>query len=202
MKGLHNCLFLDRDGTINVEKHFIQDPDDLELIPGSAETIRNARELGMKVIVISNQSGVARGIMTEDDVHRVNRRLIELLDVEDAPVDAIYFCPHYSSDDTECLCRKPNTGLFEKARQEHGINLRQSIMVGDRLSDIEAGNRIGAATVLVLTGYGKTLQNNWDEKPEGIDIVAPSLYDSMTFIKEKVNEWKKSGKDVVEKSEN
>ncbi len=191
MTGLHSCLFLDRDGTINVEKNFIKDPVDLELIPGAATVIREARRMNLKTIVISNQSGVARGIMTEDDVENVNARLLGMLNDEGAVIDAIYYCPHYPSNDNECSCRKPNTGMFEKAVREHNINLNQSIMVGDRMSDIEAGNRIGAATVLVMTGYGSTLLANRDKKPEGVDIVVSSLYDSMSFIEQKCKEWKK-----------
>ncbi len=191
MTGLHSCLFLDRDGTINVEKNFIKDPVDLELIPGAATVIREARRMNLKTIVVSNQSGVARGIMTEDDVENVNARLLGMLNDEGAVIDAIYYCPHYPSNDNECSCRKPNTGMFEKAVREHNINLNQSIMVGDRMSDIEAGNRIGAATVLVMTGYGSTLLANRDKKPEGVDIVVSSLYDSMSFIEQKCKEWKK-----------
>jgi len=202
MKGKNNCLFLDRDGTINVEKHFIKDPDDLELIPGAAQSIREAKEIGLKVIVVSNQSGVARGIMTEEDVNRVNDKLLDLLEAEHAAVDAIYYCPHYSDDDSGCLCRKPNTGMFERAKNEHDIDLGNSVMAGDRLSDIEAGKRIGAATMLVLTGYGSTVQNQWNVKPDIIDIVVPTLYDGMSFIKSKVNEWKKTGKEVIETREN
>ncbi len=191
MTGLHSCLFLDRDGTINVEKNFIKDPVDLELIPGAATVIREARRMNLKTIIVSNQSGVARGIMTEDDVENVNARLLGMLNDEGAVIDAIYYCPHYPSNDNECSCRKPNTGMFEKAVREHNINLNQSIMVGDRMSDIEAGNRIGAATVLVMTGYGSTLLANRDKKPEGVDIVVSSLYDSMSFIEQKCKEWKK-----------
>jgi D-glycero-D-manno-heptose 1,7-bisphosphate phosphatase len=190
MQGLNCCLFLDRDGTINIEKDFIKDPNDLQLIPGAAEAIREARELGLKVIVISNQSGIARKILTEIDVHKVNMRLIELLSEAGASVDAIYYCPHNTVGETECSCRKPNTGLFEKARNEHNINFNCCIMVGDKLSDIEAGKRIGAKTVLVLTGYGSTLKGNWRKKPDTIDFVAADLYDSMNYIRKLVRTWK------------
>ncbi len=194
MQGFNYCLFLDRDGTINFEKHFIKDPDELQLIPGAAQAIREARELGFKIIVVSNQSGVARGIMTEEDVKRVNNRLVELLSEEGAVVDAVYYCPHDASEGNGCSCRKPNAGMFEKAKQEYDIDFNRSIMVGDRLTDIESGNRIGAATVLVLTGYGARLQESWTEKPGSIDIVAPTLYESMPFMRAKVDEWKTNKK--------
>ncbi len=195
MQCLNPCLFLDRDGTINIEKNFIKDPEDVELIPGAALAIRDANELGLKVIVVSNQSGIARGILTEDNVKKVNKRLIELLSDEGALVDDIYYCPHEAVSENGCSCRKPNSGMFERARTEHGIDFRCSIMVGDRMSDIEAGKRIGAKTVLVLTGYGADLQNSWDKKPKDIDIVVPTLYDSMKYIREVVNKWKQIRKD-------
>jgi D-glycero-D-manno-heptose 1,7-bisphosphate phosphatase len=194
MRELNPCLFLDRDGTINVEKDFIGDPDDLELIPGSATAIREARNLGLKVIVVSNQSGIARGLMTEVDVKNVNGRLMELLQREGAAVDAIYYCPHYSSEDDGCTCRKPNTGMFERAKIEHNVDFKRSIMVGDRLTDIEAGKRIGAATVLVLTGYGKIVNEEFSGIPDHIDTVVPTLYDGMTFIRNKFSEWKSTDK--------
>jgi D-glycero-D-manno-heptose 1,7-bisphosphate phosphatase len=190
MRELNPCLFLDRDGTINVEKDFIGNPHELELIPGSATAIREARTLGLKVIIVSNQSGIARGLMTEDDVKNVNSRLVELLQREGAAVDAIYYCPHYSSEDDGCTCRKPSTGMFERAKTEHNVDFKRSIMVGDRITDIEAGNRIGAATMLVLTGYGKIVNEGYDGKPDHIDTVVPTLYDGMTFIRNKFNEWK------------
>ncbi len=190
MQGLNSCLFLDRDGTINIEKNFLKDPDDVELIPGAARTIREARKLDLKVIVVSNQSGIARGILTEENVKKVNERLVELLSEEGASVDAIYYCPHDANTENGCTCRKPNSGMFEIAKTEHGIDFNCSIMIGDRMSDIEAGKRIGAKTVLVLTGYGAELQKSWDKKPDDIDIVVPTLYDSMTYIREVVGEWK------------
>lgn len=194
MQDLNYCLFLDRDGTINYEKNFIKDPDELELLPGAAQAIREARNLGFKVIIVSNQSGVARGIMTEEDVDRVNDRLVQLLSDEGATVDAVYYCPHGPSEENGCSCRKPNSGLFERAMREFGIDFNKSIMIGDRLSDIEAGNRIGAATVLVLTGYGAQVKESWTEKPNNIDVVAPTLFDSLSFIRAKINEWKTNKK--------
>jgi histidinol-phosphate phosphatase family protein len=189
MQGSNYCLFLDRDGTINHERHFIKDPNELHLIPGAAETIRETRALGAKVIVVSNQSGVGRGILTEEDVRRVNERLLALLQQAGTTIDAIYYCPHYSENGDVCTCRKPNPGMFEQARDEHDVDLSRSIMVGDRLSDMQAGRRIGAATVLVLTGYGKTLKESWETQPDVIDIVVSSIYESMPFIQNKISEW-------------
>lgn len=195
MQSKNFCLFLDRDGTINVEKNFIKDPDDLQLIPGAARAIREARDLGLKVIVISNQSGIARGILTEDSVKGVNKRLIELLSEEGATVDAIYFCPHDADAEHGCTCRKPNSGMFDQAKAEHNVDFNRSIMIGDRLSDIEAGKRIGAKTVLVLTGYGAALRQNLEKIPDDIDCVVPTLYDSLLYIREVVDKWKRKRKE-------
>jgi D-glycero-D-manno-heptose 1,7-bisphosphate phosphatase len=188
-------LFIDRDGTVNVENHFIKDPEELQLIPGSADAIREARSLGFKVIVVSNQSGIARGFMTDGDVQRVNDRLVSLLEAEDAAVDDIYYCPHYPENGTSCACRKPEPGMFLQARDKHDIDFKRSFMIGDRLSDMEAGRRIGATTILVLTGYGETLKGSWEKRPDVIDHIARSLDDSMPFIKQVISEWKSRGTD-------
>lgn len=195
MKGLKYCLFLDRDGTINEEKHYLKDPDELELIPGAAQAIREANHLGLKVVIVSNQSGIARGILTSEDVNRVNHRLVELLREEGAAVDEIYYCPHDATETNGCTCRKPNSGMFLQAQKEHNIDLKRSIMVGDRLSDMEAGKRLGMMTMLVLTGYGTITRQTWGKKPETIDIVVTSLYDSVSFIQKKVAEWKTNKKE-------
>lgn len=192
MRGSNLGLFLDRDGTINVEKHFIKDPDDLQLIPRAAEAIRKARELGLKVIVVSNQSGVSRGYITEHDVQAVNNRLIELLGLEGATIDGIYYCPHSSEESNGCECRKPNIGMFLRAHKDHDIDLSRSFMVGDRMSDMEAGRNIGATTIFVLTGYGSTLRDHWNARPKVIDMIVPSLYDSIPFIENRIAEWKVS----------
>lgn len=154
------ALFLDRDGTINVEAEYLSDPDRVELIPGSAEAIREANEAGIRVIVITNQSGVARGLHSEADVLAVHRRLEELLAAHRARLDALYYCPHHPDVGSPpyrkvCNCRKPKTGMLEQAAKSHGIDLASSFVVGDKCSDIEAGRNARCGTVLVLTGYGR-----------------------------------------------
>ncbi len=190
------CLFLDRDGTVNEEKYFISNPDELELIPGSAESIARAHTLGMKVIIVSNQSGVARGFLTERDVDLVNKRLLDLLAAENTYIDGIYYCPHHPENGGICSCRKPDSGMFRQAEREHNVDLTRSIMVGDRMSDIEAGKRIGASTVLVLTGYGSTLYGQWDAIPEAVDHVAANLHECIPFIEDRVKMWHSTLKGV------
>jgi len=151
-KSLKPAVFLDRDGTINEDKGYIGDADDIVLIAGAAEAIKKLNERGIPVIVITNQSGLARGFYTEADLERVNKRLERLLKAEGAEIDGLYYCPHHPDDN--CECRKPETKLLTEAALEHDIELPQSVMVGDKTSDMELGQRTAMTDVLVLTGYG------------------------------------------------
>ena len=146
-------LFLDRDGTIIVDKGFPRDPDEVELIPGSAAAIRGLRALGLKAVVISNQSGIGRGFLTHEDVARVNARLGELLEAEGAALDGLYYCPHAPGDG--CACRKPQRTLLDRAATAFGADLSLSFFVGDKKDDVDAGRNVGATTFLVRTGYGE-----------------------------------------------
>jgi D-glycero-D-manno-heptose 1,7-bisphosphate phosphatase len=152
------AVFLDRDGTINVEKDYLYRPEEFEFIPGAAEAIRRLNQAGFLVVVITNQSGVARGYYTEQDVHHLHRHIGQLLSLSGAWVDAWYYCPHHPSGKTpynlDCGCRKPRTGMLEQAARDLGIDLSRSWMVGDKQVDVEAGIAAGCRPVLVLTGYG------------------------------------------------
>jgi D-glycero-D-manno-heptose 1,7-bisphosphate phosphatase len=175
--------FLDRDGTIIEEKDFIKTPDQIEFIPGSVEAIRILKDLGYSIIVISNQSGVGRGILTEQMVRRVNESFLVRLREEDAPADGLYFCPH--SPEEDCDCRKPGTGMVKKAVMEHKLSLKGAVMIGDKLVDVELGKNIRAITILVLTGYGKKELDKLVEmvpsrKP---DFVAENLLDAARWLK-------------------
>jgi len=152
-------LFLDRDGTINVERGYSSDPDSIELIPGSAEAIRKANEAGLKVFIVTNQSGVARGFYREEDVVAMNKRLLDVLREAGARIDAVYYCPHHPDTGTPpyrivCSCRKPKTGMLQQAGNEYGIDLASSFVVGDKCTDVQTGRNAGCKSVLVLTGYG------------------------------------------------
>ncbi|MGB8656408.1 MAG: HAD family hydrolase [Candidatus Zixiibacteriota bacterium] len=175
--------FLDRDGTIIEEKDFIKTPDQIEFIPGSVDAVKILRDLGYKIIVISNQSGVGRGILTEQMVRRVNESFLVRLREEDAPADGLYFCPHNPEDG--CDCRKPTTGMIKKAVLEHKLNLRDAVVIGDKLTDVELGKNIGAKTILVLTGYGKKeLDKLVDMVPSRKpDFVAANLLDAARWLK-------------------
>lgn len=148
------AVFLDRDGVLSVEKSYVCTLDDLEIFPYVRECVRKIKEKGYYVIVVTNQSGVARGLFSEEVLQEMNSYLIE-----ETGVDAVYYCPHYPNGKLEkyrkeCNCRKPKTGMVEKACQEFQIDVKKSYMVGDRASDILLGQNAGLTTVLVESGYG------------------------------------------------
>ncbi|MFQ5428332.1 MAG: D-glycero-alpha-D-manno-heptose-1,7-bisphosphate 7-phosphatase [Thermodesulfobacteriota bacterium] len=151
-KTLHPAVFLDRDGTINEDRGYIGVPEDVSLIAGATEAIKELNKQGIPVIIITNQSGIGRGYYGEDELKAVNKRLEELLRAEGAHIDGIYHCPHHPDDG--CECRKPGTKLLEEAALAHDIDLAQSVIVGDKVSDLELGYRAAMQKVLVLTGYG------------------------------------------------
>jgi len=152
-EGLRAAAFLDRDGTLVAERGYLSDPSEIELLPGAAEAVRNLRAAGLAVVVISNQSGVGRGLFTLARVHEAMAALRHALRAHGAELDAIYFCPHRPEEG--CPCRKPGTGLVERAAEDLQLSLRRSVFVGDKLLDIETGHRAGMRSVLVRTGYGR-----------------------------------------------
>jgi len=146
------AVFLDRDGTLVVERGYLSDPRELALMPGAARAVRHLAAAGYAVVVISNQSGVGRGAFTLGAAHATMAALRRALRAHGAELDAIYFCPH--RPDAGCACRKPGTALLERAADDLQLALRASVMVGDKALDVEAGRRAGARGVLVRTGYG------------------------------------------------
>lgn len=151
--GARRALFVDRDGTLNPDLHYLKDADRLELFRGVGPALRLVRERGWLVVCVTNQSGVERGFYTEEDVARIHARVNELLAPEGARVDAFYHCPHAPA--TGCRCRKPGTELFERAAADRSIDLASSAIVGDRVLDAEAGRRLGMLTARVRTpGHG------------------------------------------------
>ncbi len=181
------AIFIDRDGTINIDKDYITDPDQLEFIEGSPEAIALANKLGLKVIVISNQSGVARGFMTIEQVENVNAHLVEMLRERGVVADAIYYCPHYPANGDICTCRKPDIGMLIRAKEKFDIDLVSSFVVGDKWSDVKCGENAGAFTSLVLTGYGETDYRRCIDDRIKIDYLGKNLYDSViNFVKKKI----------------
>lgn len=158
-RGLYRAVFLDRDGTINEERSYLCRPEQLKIIAGSGPAIRSLNERGFKVIVVTNQAGIAFGYYGENDLQLIHECLKRELSLYQATLDGIYYCPHHPRGTIpeyrgECSCRKPKIGLFLKACKELNIDLAASYVVGDKLSDIGAGKRLGCSTVLVQTGFG------------------------------------------------
>ncbi len=188
MSGRRTAVFLDRDGTINEEVNFVRRPEELVLIPGAAEAVRALNESGFLTIVISNQSGVARGYLTEDDLAVIHGKLKEDLGRAGAHVDRISYCPHHPTEgqppyNIACRCRKPSPGMLEDAAHELDIDLTHSFVVGDRLGDIAVAKNVGATGILVLTGYGRQaladLTNGGEPQP---DCIAEDISAAVEFI--------------------
>ncbi len=155
---MKRAVFIDRDGTINREKKYLYLVDEFEFIPGAPEAIRLLNEAGFLVVVVTNQSGVARGYYTEEDVHLLHRHIASQLEMSGARVDCWQICPHHPSGRGSyalpCRCRKPLPGMLLEAARRFDVDLASSIMIGDKLVDMEAGRLAGCRTILVRTGYG------------------------------------------------
>ena len=170
---LRRAVFVDRDGTLNPDLHYLKDADRLELFRGVGASLRQVREHGELVVCVTNQSGIERGLYTEEDVGRIHARLNELLGRSGARVDAFYYCPH--APERGCACRKPGTLLFERARDDLHLDLGSCTLVGDRLVDVEAGRRLGLLTAVVRTPGHEALV---DRELAEAGVVAPITADS------------------------
>jgi D-glycero-D-manno-heptose 1,7-bisphosphate phosphatase len=157
------AIFLDRDGTITVDTGYPSDPDEVELLPGAANALRTLRNRGWALVLVSNQSGVGRGLIAPDQARAVHERLVLELGACGVELDGAYYCPHVPED--ACECRKPRPGLLQRAAAELGLDLADSMMVGDRQSDVEAGREAGCATVLLGSGEGDPDRRvtDWEE---------------------------------------
>jgi len=178
---LRPAVFLDRDGTIGEELGYVNHIDRFQIFPYAAEAIRQLNQAEIPVIVVTNQSGIARNIFPESLVHEVHKKMVAELASGGAWIDAIYFCPHKTED--ACECRKPNPGLLLKAGSEHALDLPASWVVGDRYADLEMGHAAGARGILVMTGYGRgeheLHSSTWPRQP---DALAENLRDAVRHI--------------------
>jgi D-glycero-D-manno-heptose 1,7-bisphosphate phosphatase len=161
---MKRAVFLDRDGTINIEKDYLYQASDFEFIPGAPEAIRLLNQAGIMVVVVTNQSGVARGYYTEEDVLNLHSHIAKELEHSGAHVDAWLYCPHHPSGRGSyalpCNCRKPLPGMLQEAAARYDIDLENSTMIGDKRADIEAGQAAGGRTILVRTGYGSAEESH------------------------------------------
>jgi D-glycero-D-manno-heptose 1,7-bisphosphate phosphatase len=144
---MNKVVVLDRDGTIVVDRHYLADPDDLEFESGAEAGLRKMSELGFRLVVITNQSGIARGLLSLSRLEEIHERLKQMLHSIGVRLEAIYFCPHAPGDG--CECRKPNLGLMRQASAELGFDMSESIVIGDKESDVEFGRRAGALAMQI-----------------------------------------------------
>jgi len=180
------AVFLDRDGTIVREVEYMRSLKQLRLLPRAAQAIRRLNEAGLAVVALTNQSGIARGLLSEEDLGRIHAELRRRLARSGARLDAIYYCPHHpdgvrAAYRRRCRCRKPAPGMLRRAAKELGIDLGKSFAVGDSERDLEAGRRVGSRTVLVRTGYGRETESAWGAKPHA-DHIADDIGDAVTWI--------------------
>ncbi|RME54273.1 D-glycero-beta-D-manno-heptose 1,7-bisphosphate 7-phosphatase [Candidatus Woesearchaeota archaeon] len=173
------AIFLDRDGVINKEVQFVARPEEFHLLPNTIEALKLLNKTDYKLIIITNQSGMGYGYYTEENYNAVTDKMLKLFAEEGIRIDDIFYCPHRYEE--ECNCRKPNTGMLKKAKAKYDIDFSQSWLIGDKTSDIKAGENIGAKTILVLTGAGGK-DSRYDIKP---DYVAADLLEAAYFILEK-----------------
>jgi D-glycero-D-manno-heptose 1,7-bisphosphate phosphatase len=173
------AVFLDRDGTIIEDAGYLRDPAGVRLLPGVAQAIRQLNEHGLIVVVATNQSGIARGLLTLDQYRATERRVDELLTLQGARLDAHYFCPHVPELSGPCDCRKPGSLLYRQAAERFGIDLPRSWWVGDRVRDLLPAKSFGARGILVLTGAGESEAS--DERAKGFEKVR-DLADAVAVI--------------------
>jgi len=171
----NKVVFLDRDGTIARDVHYCRRVEDFELLPTVPDAIKLLNVSGFKVVVITNQSGIARGYFTEETLAQIHKKMEDELAEHGAHVDAIYYCPHHPDDG--CECRKPKTALFHRAAEELNIDCSRSSVVGDMQMDIDAGKALGCKTVLVATGPREG--NGIIDPP---DYIASSLLEAAQWI--------------------
>jgi D-glycero-D-manno-heptose 1,7-bisphosphate phosphatase len=160
---LNRAFFLDRDGVINVEVNYLGDPEKMELLPQVPEAIRAIHRAGFMAVVISNQGGIAKGLFTENDTHAVHARMQRCLlqYSAEATLDAFFYCIHHPAVTGDCLCRKPSAFMLQKAAADFDIDLSNSFMIGDRMSDLFTGRNAGCKdSCLVMTGDGEKDREN------------------------------------------
>jgi len=175
------AVFLDRDGTINIEKQYLHRYEDWEWIAGAIGAIKKLNDAGILVIVITNQAGIARGMYNKTDVELLHERVSKELQTHGAHIDAYYYCPHHPDfgNKMACSCRKPAPGLLFKAQKQWDIDLNRSAIFGDKASDIEAGQAAGVETFLVSTGYGQLQRNLLTSEVSYVDNI---LMASQVFL--------------------
>jgi D-glycero-D-manno-heptose 1,7-bisphosphate phosphatase len=186
--GSRPAVFIDRDGTLTEEVGYVNHPTRLRLLPRSAEAIRRLNTARVAAVVVTNQAGIARGYFTAEVLAAVNAALVRQLAAAGARLDGLYVCPHHPSEGeppwrADCACRKPKPGLLEQAAVDLDLDLSASTMVGDKASDLAVAPKVGARSVLVLTGYGR---GEWEYRRDRFtvepDHVSEDLLDAVEWV--------------------
>ncbi|MFA4843451.1 MAG: D-glycero-beta-D-manno-heptose 1,7-bisphosphate 7-phosphatase [Candidatus Margulisiibacteriota bacterium] len=168
---MNKAVFLDRDGTIIEDTGYLNHPVQVSFLPGAIAAIKRLKEAGYKIIIISNQAGIARGLITEDMLQSIDKHVHKMVLHGGGQIDASYYCPHHPEHGVypyrqSCECRKPQTGLIKRAAKEHDLDLAKCFMVGDKKTDVETGQRAEIKTIFVRTGHGKNEEKELKEKPD------------------------------------
>ncbi|MDR2399142.1 MAG: D-glycero-beta-D-manno-heptose 1,7-bisphosphate 7-phosphatase [Endomicrobium sp.] len=174
------ATFLDRDGTVIFDKNYLSSPEQVKLYSYTADSINKLHTAGFKVIIVTNQSGVARGVFTEEDLQKIHEKFVSLLKKANAKVDAIYYCPHIDED--SCDCRKPKPGMVLKAAKDFNIDLKKSYTIGDTIRDYLLGYNSGGKGILVLTGHGKKQQAKIAQEKIKPMAVCKTLKEAVSLI--------------------
>lgn len=181
---MKKVVFLDRDGTINIEKSYLHKWEDFEFEKNAIEGLKKLKNLGYEFIVVTNQSGIGRGYYTEEDLISLNNQMVKKLKEYDIEILECFYCPHHPEKGIEkykvqCNCRKPNPGMLLEGIKKYNVDINNSYMIGDKKGDLEAGKKAGLKSILVLTGYGKNtvkdIQDNY--------LIANDLLDVANLLK-------------------
>lgn len=184
------AIFLDRDGTINIDPGYIGDPNLIKFYPGVSEGIKKLKnELGFLIIVISNQSGITRGLITTEDLDKVNNRVNKILEIENTKIDAFYYCPYHPDYDSEekCSCRKPSPELVFKAASEFDVDLNNSFFIGDRKSDIECGINAGLNSILVKNTISEEELIELKNSKNSPNFIAGNFLSALKYIESNID---------------
>ena len=189
MKGFSvqpgTAVFVDRDGTLNYDSGYVISPEQLVLFPGVPEAIARLNQLGVMVIMVTNQSAIGRGMMTMEELENIHARLAALIRPYGASIDAIFSCPHHPQDG--CGCRKPNTGLIDQAVDRFSLDLSRCYLVGDKRSDLEVAQKVAVPGVLVMTSpYSLRAVQARDEGQVAIEYVADTFTQAVAWIEDKL----------------
>lgn len=181
---MRKVIFLDRDGTINVEKSYLHKWEDFEFEKNAIEGLKELKNLGYEFIVVTNQSGIGRGYYTEEDLVTLNNQMTEKLKEFGIEILECFYCPHHPKKGigkykVDCNCRKPNPGMLLEGIKKYNVDIENSFMIGDKKGDLEAGKKAGLKSILVLTGYGKKIEEEVKENY----LIAKDLLEVVTILK-------------------